>query len=92
MHGDYRGAIRLIARRLKDTSLPQALRGSPEVQKLIRQRLPLEFPYFKDDCMAIIHKDIPDFTEEKFNELVYQRNVRWIYVKGEMRYFNRFYS
>ena len=92
LHGDFEGAIRLIDRRLKLTNLPDALRGSLEVHKMICQRLPLEFPYTKEDCMAIIHKDIPDFTEEEFDELVDQRNVRWIYVNGEMRYFNRFYS
>ena len=92
IHGDYEGAIRLIDRRLKEQNLPEALRCSLEIQKLICQRLPLEFPYSKADCMSIIHKDIPDFTEEEFDELVDQRNVRWIYVNGEMRYFNRFYS
>lgn len=92
MHGDYAGAIRLIDRRLADENLPMALGASLEVQKLICQRLPLEFPYTKADCMDIIRKDVPDFTEEEFDELVDRRNVRWIYVNGEMRYFNRFYS
>lgn len=92
MHGDFEGAIRLIDRRLKEKNLPDALRGSLELQKLICQRLPGEFPYSKADAMAIIHKDIPDFTEDEFDELVDKRNIRWIYVNGEIRYFNRFYS
>ena len=92
MHGDFEGAIRLIDRRLKESNLPEALRGSLEVHKMICQRLPLEFPYTKADCLAIIRKDIPDFTEEEFDEQVDRRNVRWIYINGEMRYFNRFYS
>ena len=92
MHGDFAGAIRLIDRRLREANLPEALRGSLEVHKLICQMLPDEFPYSKAEAMAIIHRDIPDFTEEEFDELVDQRNIRWIYVNGEMRYFNRFYS
>ena len=92
IHGDFDGAIRLIDRRLAEDNLPKALRLSLEVHKMICQRLPLEFPYSKDDCMAIIHSDIPDFTEAEFDEQVERRNVRWIYVNGEMRYFNRFYS
>ena len=92
LHGDFSGAIRLIDRRLQEENLPQALRGSLEVQKLICQRLPGEFPYSKEEALAIIHKDIPDFTEEEFDALVDNRNIRWIYVDGEMRYFNRFYS
>jgi len=92
MHGDYAGAIRLIDRRLQQTCLSEALRASLLIQKKICQELPAEFPYSKEEAMAIIHKDIPDFTEEEFQELVDQRNIRWIYVNGEERYFNRFYS
>ena len=92
MYGDFDGAIRLIDRRLAEKNLPDALRGSLEVHKMICQRLPLEFPYSKADCMAIIRNDIPDFTEEEFDEQVDRRNVRWIYVNGQMRFFNRFYS
>ena len=92
MYGDYEGAIRLINLRLQDTALPEALRGSLLLQKQICQQLPAEFPYTKEEAMAIIHQDIPDFTEEEFDTLVDQRNVRWIYYNGEVRYFNRFYS
>ena len=92
LHGDYEGAIRLIDRRLQETNLPEALRGSLLLQKKLCQELPAEFPYTKKEAMAIIHQDIPDFTEAEFQELVDQRNIRWIYVNGEERYFNRFYS
>lgn len=92
MHGDYEGAIRLIDRRLQDSSLPESVRGSLLVQRKICQELPGEFPYTKEDALAIIRKDIPDFTDAEFDEQVDRRNIRWIYVKGEERYFNRFYS
>ena len=92
LHGDYEGAIRLIDRRLQETNLPEALRESLLLQKKLCQELPAEFPYTKEEAMAIIHQDIPDFTEAEFQELVDQRNIRWIYVNGEERYFNRFYS
>ena len=92
LHGDYEGAIRLIDRRLKEGNLPEALRGSLLVQKKICQELPAEFPYTKEEALAIIRADIPDFTEEEFQEQVDRRNIRWIYVNGQERYFNRFYS
>ncbi len=92
MAGDYEGAIRLIDRRLRENNLSEAFRGSLLLQKKICQELPGEFPFTKDEAMAIIHKDIPNFTEAEFDELVDQRNIRWIYVNGQMRYFNRFYS
>ena len=90
--GDFDGAIRLIDRRLQDPDLPEALRGSLLIQKKICRELPSEFPYSKEDALAIIRKDIPDFTEAEFEEQVDRRNIRWIYVNGEERYFNRFYS
>ena len=92
LHGDFSGAIRLIERRLQEENLSDALRGSLLMQKKICQELPGEFPYTKADAMAIIHKEIPDFTEAEFDELVDQRHIRWIYVNGEEHYFNRFYS
>ena len=90
--GDFDGAIRLIDRRLRETNLPEALRSSLLVQKKICQDLPSEFPYSKTDALSIIRKDIPDFTEAEFDELVDQRNIRWIYVNGEEHFFERFYD
>ena len=92
LHGDYEGAVRLIDKRLKENNLSDALRGSLLVQKKICQELPGEFPYSKEDAMAIIRKDIPDFTEAEFEELVDQRNIRWIYINGEEHYSTRFYD
>ena len=90
--GDFDGAIRLIDRRLRENNLPEALRISLLVQKKICQDLPSEFPYSRTDALDIIRKDIPDFTEAEFDELVDQRNVRWIYVKGEEHFSERFYD
>ena len=90
--GDFEGAIRLIDRRLENPNLPEALRGNLLIQKKICLELPSEFPYSKEDAMAIIRKDVPDFTEAEFEELVDQRNIRWIYKNGQPHYFNRFYA
>lgn len=90
--GDFTGAIRLIDQRLEDSATPRSLRHSLQIQKLICQLLPTEFPYSKDEAIAIIRKNIPDFTEAEFDAYVDQRRIRWIYVNGEERYFNRFFS
>ena len=92
MLGDYAGAIRLIDRRLAEGKLSEALKGSLLLQKKICEELPGEFPYSREEALAIIRRDVPDFTEAEFDELVDQRNIRWIYVNGESRYFSRFYS
>lgn len=92
LHGDFEGAIRLIDRRLAQNDLSQAMRSCLQVHREMMLRLPGEFPYSKDEAMEIIHQSIPDFTEEEFDTLVDDRKIRWIYVNGEMRFFNRFYS
>ena len=92
LHGDFEGAIRLIDRRLGEPDLPQAMRNCLTVHREMILRLPEEFPYTRDEAIAIIRQDIPDFTEAEFDDLVDGRRIRWIYVNGEMRIFNRFYS
>ncbi len=92
LHGDYDGAIRLIDRRLSDPATPDVLRHSLQLQKMICQLLPSEFPYTKNAALAVIRKKIPEFTETEFDEYVDDRRIRWIYVDGEMRFFERFFS
>lgn len=91
-HGDYTGAIRLIDRRLKEEGLTDALKGSLLVQKMVCQLLPTEFPYSCGEALEIIRKNIPDFTMEELEAYIDERRIRWIYVDGELRIFNRFFS
>ena len=91
-HGDYDNAIRLIDFRLKDENLPQCLRYCLQVQREMMVRMPIEFPYTYDDALAIIRQHIPDFSKEEFDLIIAQRKIRWSYVNGEFRIFNRFFS
>lgn len=91
-HGDFSGALRLIDLRLRDASLSQSQRNALLIQKRICQHLPEEFPYSREEALALVRRDIPDFTEEEFDALTDSRDIRWIYVEGQMRYFNRFDS
>lgn len=92
LHGDFAGALRLIELRLKDKTLPQAMKYSLELQREIIRRLPGEFPYSRDEALTIIRESIADFTEEEFDLLLDARRIRWIYIDGEVRIFNRFFS
>ncbi len=89
--GDFDGAIRLIDRRLAE-DLPQAMRRCLTVHREILCRLPLEFPYSREEALALVRERIPDFTEAEFDELVDARQIRWIYVDGQPRYFHRFFA
>lgn len=92
LHGDFVGALRLIDRRLADPKTSQAMKYSLTFHREMLVRLPEQFPYTKTEALEIVRKDIPDFTEEEFSELMDNRDIRWIYVDGEERIFERFYS
>lgn len=91
-YGDYAGAIRLIDRRLQEKNLTETLRSTLLAHREIMVQLPGEFPYSRNEALAIIRENIPDFTEQEFDDYVDDRRIRWIYVDGEARYFNRFFS
>ena len=90
--GDFDGAIRLIDQRLGDEKTSQAMKYCLTFHREILQRYPEDFPYTKEEALAIVQKDIPDFTMEELLSLMDSRDIRWIYVRGEERIFNRFYS
>ena len=91
-HGDFDGAIRLIDRRLADPNTTKAMGHCLRIHREMLLRLPGEFPYTRQEAMAIIREKIPEFTDAEFDEYVDARRIRWIYVNGEERYFNRFFS
>lgn len=92
LHGDFEGAKRLIDRRLAMESTPEALRACLSAQREMICRLPKDYPYSREEAIAIVREHIPDFTQEEFDERVDAGKIGWIYVKGEMRVFNRFFA
>lgn len=92
LHGNFEKAISLIDLRLSDPKTSHAMKGALTVQRIICQMLPDEFPYRFEDALSIIQQDIPNFTADELQQLMDSRDVRWIYVEGEKRIFNRFYS
>jgi len=90
--GDFDGAIRLIDKRLVETNLPAAMRHCLTFHREMLLRTPGEYPYTVEEALEIVRQDIPDFTEEEFRALMDSRDIRWIYVNGQERIFDRFYS
>lgn len=91
-HGDFAGAVRLIDLRLQDKVLPKALRYALQVHREMLLRLPEEYPYSREDALSIIRGYIPEYTEAELDALIDTRRIRWIYIDGRMRIFNRFFS
>lgn len=90
--GHYTEAIRLIDLRLSKPDLPKALEGSLRYQKYICENLISEFPYSKAEALALIRRRIPDFPESELDTYLDEGRVRWVYLEGEMRIFERFFD
>ena len=89
MSGDFSGAVRLIDQRLAG-QLPEAMRRCLTVQRELIRRLPADFPYTRAQALAMAQERIAGFTEAEFDALTDAGQIRWIYIDGEMRYFDRF--
>ena len=90
--GDFEGAIRLIDRRLAQDNIPDALRACLTAEREIMRRIPADYPLTRADALAEVRAHIPDFTEEEFDERMDAGKIGWLYIGGEMRFFDRFFS
>ena len=92
LYGDFDGVIRLIDRRLSEADLPAPLKHSLTAQREICLRFPGNYPHTRQDALAILRKHIPDFSEAEFGEYVDAGKIGWIYVNGQIRFFDRFFQ
>ena len=88
--GNYTEAIRLIDLRLAQNNLPKCLRASLVAYREMFDRLPGEYPYTKEEALAIVQKKIPDFTMEDLEKQMDLRNVHYLFVDGQLRILHSF--
>ena len=88
--GDFEGALALIEARLGDERVPKALKDCLEMEKIIIERLPREYPIPRGEAIERVKARIPDFTEAEFDALELAGKLDYIYVMGEKKYFRRF--
>jgi len=91
-YGDFKGAILLIDKRLKEGNQPLPIRKSLLVQREIMMRLPENYPYTKEEAIKKVQEHIPEFTEAEFKEREENGEIEWIYIDGIPHYFDRFYE
>lgn len=91
-HGDFVGAIEDIDQIFMSEDLPFAMRQCLTAEREMIRRFPEDFPYSKEEAIALVQKSIPDFAEEEFDQWEKDFRIRWIYANGEKRYFDRFFE
>ena len=92
LHGDFDGAVRLIDRKLSGPALPDPLRYCLMAEREMILRMPSDYPFTREDALKKIRSRIPEFTEKEFDHCLSIGQIRWIYVNGEMRIFDRFFE
>lgn len=92
MAGNLENAVKLIDLRLKAQNLPKALRECLLAEREIILRLPQDFPYTKAEALAKIRQKVPDFSEAEWQAMLAAGQIRWIYLNGKMRVFDRFFE
>lgn len=90
--GDLDGAVRLIDKKLADRRLPEELRYCLTVEREMILRMPSDYPFARKDALRRIREHIPEFSEAELDEHIASGQIRWIYVNGEMRIFDRFFE
>lgn len=90
--GELEAAVDCIDQRLACTNLPENLRYCLLAEREMIRRMPADFPYTRAEAMDIIRAEIPSYTEEEFDAAVACGQIRFIYLHGEMRIFNRFFA
>jgi hypothetical protein len=89
--GDITGALRLIDGYLSAGAQPE-LAPRLRAERVRLSRLENDFPLTREEAIAQVRAEWPEFTEEQFDALVDNRRIDWRYVNGRVQYHDRFLS
>lgn len=89
--GDIKGALRLIDGCLASGTQSE-LAPRLRAEKVRLSRLEENYPLSREDAIAQVRAEWPEFTEEQFDALVDHRRIDWRYVNGRVQYHDRFLS
>ena len=88
--GDIDGAQRAIDRRLAG-ELPRLLRARLLCERERLRRLPLQYPWNREQALERLRGLLPDITAEQLDALEDEGKVDFLWLGGEKRYFLRFH-
>ena len=89
--GDITGALRLIEGCLAAGTQPE-LAPRLRAERVRLSRLADNYPLSREEALAQVRQEWPEFTEEQFDTLVDNRRIDWRYVNGHIQYHDRFLS
>lgn len=90
MAGYFSAANARIDKLLAEERLPRAGRGALLALRQIMHRIPDNYTLDREAAIALVQKEIPDFTPAEFDALVEDDRVDWRYIEGKPYYLDRF--
>lgn len=84
--GEFARMERVIALRLADPHVPQALRERLRFQLVIARDLPGAYPHTRQALLAALKARIRDFTEDELEALRDDGTLDWRFIEGEVRF------
>ena len=88
--GDFEAARRTIRRYRDRGNLPPADLGALRALEEMMRRLPDNYTLTRDQAIAQLREEIPDFAGTEFDALVEAGRIDWRYLEGTPRYLDRF--
>ena len=90
--GDYERLQKVIEKKLKSESLPEALRIRLELERELAVRIPAQYPYSYEDALLILRERIENFQDEELERLWEENTADWIYIKGSVHFHELFFD
>ena len=90
--GDFDRAFHLIDLYLANEKVPAFMKTRLALEREVLKALPTGYTYSEEDALALVQKEIPDFTKAELDALRDRGAIDWIYINGKTTYSRTFYD
>ena len=90
--GDFERAFHLIDLYLANEKVPAFMKTRLALEREVLKALPTGYTYSEEDALALVQKEIPDFTKAELDALRDRGAIDWIYINGKTTYSRTFYD
>lgn len=84
--GDFDRAFHLIDLYLANEKVPAFMKTRLALEREVLKALPTGYTYSEEDALALVQKEIPDFTKAELDALRDRGAIDWIYINGKTTY------
>lgn len=90
-HGDYAEAIKLIHTRLGE-NIPETLKEKLRIEEKQMGKILRDYVITQKEAEEILNERLVDYQSGELDRLRRENVVDWMFVEGEIRYIDSFYS